>query len=575
MTGENRMTAAAVVRRVLERYGVKTVFALAAASQTHLLDEFDRHGVRIVSTRHESATVGAADGYSRVTGRIGVAMINVDQGMFNAVTGVASAFEACSPVLVLVGREEDSWTEPEHQMDHDELAILRPIVKWARTARSAQRLGEYVDAACRRALAGRPGPVVVAFAKDYLKTMVDAASELDAPIETPTKPAPTADAIMRTADLVTRARRPIVIAGTGAFRAGAGGSLRELSQRFGVPVLTNALGRGLVPEDERLGWSWPLAQTAAKQSDCVIWLGARMGKRFGYGLAPRFDAKAKMVQVDVHAEELGRNRPVDVALCADAALTGRALVDALVQRQAEPKDPIWLREALSERLHRIDSLGRGDDGPIHPFRIGREVMANMPSDAIFVNDGASILVWMFAVLRMQREGGYMDHFPVGSMGMGTPLAVGAAAGTRDVVAEQGGTPRPIVMVTGDGSFGFYPSELDGAVQSGFQPFVVLIANNGVWGNEFHTQPRMVGRHLNAHFGKDVRYDIVAQGYGCHGERVERPADLASAFRRALQAGRPAVLDVVAPEPDLRDPSLATIIYSDVEETRKKHWASRT
>jgi acetolactate synthase-1/2/3 large subunit len=130
------------------------------------------------------------------------------------------------------------------------------------------------------------------------------------------------------------------------------------------------------------------------------------------------------------------------------------------------------------------------------------------------------------------------------------------------------------MVTGDGSFGFYPSELDGAVQAGFKPFVTLIANNGVWGNEYHTQKRMVGRHLNAHFGPNVRYDVIAQGYGCHGERVTDPRDLGAAIGRGLAAGRPAVIDVVAPEPDLRDPALATIIYSDLEETRKKHWAAR-
>ncbi|MSO64925.1 MAG: thiamine pyrophosphate-binding protein [Alphaproteobacteria bacterium] len=574
MNAANRLTGAAVVRRVLQRYGVKTVFALAGASQTRLLDDLDRHGVRVVSTRHETATVGAADGYSRVTGRVGVAMINVDQGMFNAVTGVASAFEACSPVVILVGREEDAWTEPENQIDHDELALLRPISKWARTVRSPQRLGEYVDAACRRALAGRPGPTVVAFAKDYLGAAVDVAGDLDLPFAAAAGAAPPAAAVEQAVDLLTRSERPIVIAGSGAFRAKAGPALRRLAHDYRIPVLTNALARGLVPEDEALGWSWPLAQTAAKEADCVLWLGARLGKRFGYGLAPRFDARAKMIQVDVHADELGRNRPVELPINADAGLTGDALVGALERRRFKPKDAGWLKAALADRLRRIDALGRDDQGPIHPFRIGRDVMAEMPKDAIVVNDGASILVWMFAVLRMQTEGGYMDHFPVGSMGMGTPLAVGAAAGTRDLAAEQGGSPRPIVLVTGDGSFGFYPSEFDGAVQAGFAPFVTVIANNGVWGNEYHTQQRLVGRHINAHFGKDVRYDVIARGYGCHAERVDQPTDLRPALRRAFAAGRPAVLDVVAPEPDMRDPALATIIYSDVEETRKKHFAAR-
>ena len=161
-------TASGAVRAVLEQYGVRSVFALAGASQSVLIDDLDRHGIRVVQTRHETATAGAADGYSRMRRSIGVAIINADQGMANAVTGVQSAFEACSPVVILVGREPHSWIEPELPVDHDALALLRPVAKWARTCHSAQRLSEYVEVACRKALAGRPGPCVVSYPKDLL-----------------------------------------------------------------------------------------------------------------------------------------------------------------------------------------------------------------------------------------------------------------------------------------------------------------------------------------------------------------------------------------------------------------------
>jgi acetolactate synthase-1/2/3 large subunit len=570
----NRLTGAQVMARVLRRYGVKTVFALAGASQTLLLDELDKGKVRIVPSRHESATVGAADGYSRITGKVGVAMINVDQGMPNAITGIHSAYEACSPVVVLVGRELDTWTEPEHQIDHDELALVRSIVKWARTVRSPERLGEYLDAACRRALAGRPGPVVLAFPKDFLGRSVEPGTDLDTPYTPPPKLAPHPDDVARAADLIAAAARPVILAGSGAARAGAGPALRRLAHDLRIPVLTNAMGRGLVPEDEEVGWSWPLAQTAAKQADVAAWLGIRMGKRFGYGLAPRFDANARMIQADVHADEIGRNRPVDVAMVADAGLTAAALADALAARGYRG-DPSWLKDALKERLAAIDGLGRSEDGPIHPYRIAREIMARMPEDAIFVNDGASILSWMFGAMRIQRENSYSDHFPLGSMGMGAPLALGLAAGAREIADETGGSPRPVVMVTGDGSFGFYPSEYNGAVLAGLNRFVTVIANNAVWGNEHHAQPRQIGRTINAGFG-DVRYDLIAQGYGCAAERIDAPADLGPALQRAFErADRPTVLDVICPEPEsaMANRNLATIIYSDVEETRKAHWAA--
>jgi acetolactate synthase-1/2/3 large subunit len=159
------------------------------------------------------------------------------------------------------------------------------------------------------------------------------------------------------------------------------------------------------------------------------------------------------------------------------------------------------------------------------------------------------------------------------MGMGVPLALGIAAGSREIAAETGTNPRPVVLVTGDGSFGFYPSEYNGAVLADLNQFVTVVANNGVWGNERHAQPRQIGRNINAGFG-DVRYDQIATGYGCHGERVTQSSALGPALKAAFaRTDKPTVLDVVCPEPEsvMGNPKLATIIYSDVQETRKAHW----
>lgn len=237
------VTAAGAVRAVLERHGVRSVFALAGASQSVLIDDLDRHGIRVVQTRHESATVGAADGYARVRRGIGVAIINADQGMANAVTGVQSALEACSPVVVLVGREPHSWLEPELPVDHDALALLRPIAKWARTCHSAQRLSEYMEIACRKAIAGRPGPCVVSYPKDLLTHPVLPGVSTGRLSSVLARPAPDPEALAEAARLFGAATRPVIIAGTGAYWSGAGSALRRFSKRFGVPVLMNAMGR--------------------------------------------------------------------------------------------------------------------------------------------------------------------------------------------------------------------------------------------------------------------------------------------------------------------------------------------
>lgn len=566
----NRLTGAAVMRRVLERFGVKTVFALAGASQTLLLDECEKTGFRVVPGRHESATVGAADGYSRVTGKVGIAMVNVDQGMPNAITGLQQAYEACSPVVVLVGREPDTWTQPELDFDHGILGLVQPVTKWARTVQSAARLGEYLEAACRRALAGRPGPVVLAFPKDFLNELIDPGVDLDTPIAANPRSAATPDDISRAVDLIQAAKRPLIIAGSGSFRSGAGEVLRELATDFGIPVATNNLARGLVPEDDATGWGWPLAQFAAHKADLVIWAGARMAKKFGYGLSPRFPANTKMIKIDLEAEEIGRSRAPELGLVADSRTALTDILNELKTRSVNPFDPSWVKQTLQDRLDVIDQGGR-EEPHIEPLRLARAVNSRLPADAIFIQDGASILVQSWAVTRYRTEGGYMDTMPLGSMGMGTPLALGAVAGAKEVAAETGQPERKVVLVTGDGAFGFYSAELDSATQASL-PFLCVISNNGGWGNEIHTQPRQVGRTINAHFG-EVRYDVVAQGFGAIGFRAETVSELEEMLDKSFSINDKAVvIDVIVKESAGLDPRTSTILYHDVEQTRATHFS---
>ncbi len=557
------------MQRVLERFGIKTVFALAGASQTHLLDECEKASMRIVPGRHESATVGAADGYARVTGKVGIAMVNVDQGMPNGVTGLQQAYEACTPVVVLIGREPDTWTQPELDFDHEILGLVQPVTKWARTVRSAGRLGEYLEAACRHALSGRPGPVALAFPKDFLSELVDPGVDLDTPFPPLPRPAPAPEDVQRASDLIVAAERPLIIAGTGSYRSGAGPTLRRIIDDVSIVTATNFQGRGLVPEDHVTGWGWPLAQFAAKDAELVIWAGARMGKKFGYGLSPRFPPTAKMIQIDVAAEEIGRNRMVDVGMVADSRTALEALHSDLLARNTKPFDPSWIKASLADRLTAIGDSGHETEY-IHPFRLARAVNDRLPENAIFIQDGASILVRSWAVTRYHTDGSYMDTMPLGSMGMGTPLALGAVAGAKELAAESGEPERRVVMVTGDGAFGFYPAELDSAALAGL-PFLCVISNNGGWGNEIHSQPRQVGRTINAHFG-DVHYDKVAEGFGAAGFRVETVKELDPTLDKAFAlTDRPVVVDVVTEDSGGLDPRTSTLQYHDVEVTRARHF----
>ncbi|MSO64283.1 MAG: thiamine pyrophosphate-binding protein [Alphaproteobacteria bacterium] len=572
--GANTLTGGMVISRTLQKFGINSVFSLAGASHTFLLDALDRDGFKIVSGRHETATVAQADGFARVTGKLGVALIISDQGMPNAVSGILTAYEACSPVLVIVARLPTSWIEPEAQTDHDALALVRPITKWARTVHSGERLREYVEVAARHALSGRPGPVVLQVPQELLAAAVEAAQELDAPLtETPKAEAPV-DAVEAAAELLIKAKRPLIIAGGGATASGAGAALRTLAEAFGIPVFGNALGRGLVPEDDELGWSWPLAQPAAKEADVVLWAGARMTQRLGYGLAPRFAANAKFIQIDVLAEEIGRNRAVDVPIVADAAKAVAAITAELKRRQAKEKaPPTWVKTAVRPRLDFIDTIGLGDKGPIHPYRLARELMKRLPKNAIYVGDGADIQNWMHGILRIRSERGFMDHYPLGSMGIGTPLAIGAAAGARELARTMRTTPRPVIHVTGDGAFGFYPSEYNSAILAGVK-ITTFISNDGAWGTEKHGQLQAIKRPVNTEFG-DVRYDLIGKAFGCHAERVTEPKQVGPAMDRALKSDKAAVVDVVtdpmAGKLRKEDPRVLTIAFSDLVTSRRSQY----
>jgi acetolactate synthase-1/2/3 large subunit len=572
---EGSISAAQAVRKILSAYGVKSVFSLAGASQSTLLNELDHAGIQVISTRHETAAVGAADGYARIRRQIGVAFINADQGMANAVTGIQSAFESCSPVVILVGLESRTWVEPEDMIDHDWLAYVRHITKWARTCQSGSRLAEYVEVACRKALSGRPGPCVVAYPKDILR------DDVGYNVRPGADPSPTTGGsssahhslIQQAVQAIASSQKPIVIAGSGCWYSDASEPLRELKERYNIPVITNALGRGIVPEDEESGFPWAVAQTAVKDADLVIWAGARLKRRLGYGLAPRFDAKAKMIQIDSSPEEMGRNRPMDVCLEGDVSLNLQALVAALGSNKQAAFDSSWLPQALVQRNGYIRERSSLNTNGVNPYLLGTQVQPHIDSGkVIYVSDGALILVRMFGVVRAKYPGSYIDTYPLGSMGMGTPMALGAAIAERELAEQQGREPRRVVLVTGDGSLGFYISELASAAKEQV-PLTVLVANNGGWGNEIVNQPLRIGRTVNAYFG-DIDYAAVARGFGVGAERVVNSADLAGHVEWAMAQDGPNLLDVVVDAMELTAEEL-TIFYSDVETTRENHYLELT
>ncbi|MBT5239359.1 MAG: thiamine pyrophosphate-binding protein [Rhodospirillaceae bacterium] len=571
----NRLTGGQVISRILKGYGIETAFVLAGAAHSHTLYAFEDDGMAVVSGRHETGTVGAADGYARVTGKPGIAMIAGKQGMPNAMAGIQTARMACSPVVVFASVYAEPSRESLGDEGEDPLEMAKPYAKWCRVVPTVERLAEFVHAALRAAASGRPGVAVLGVPLSVQGAMVEGDAALDPhPLHTNVSEA-SDDAVDAAAEMILSAERPLVLAGSGAGLSNAGRALRSLADTHRLPVLGHALGRGLVPEDHALGFSWPLAQVAAKDADAVLVVGMRLSQRIGYGLAPRFNAKAKFAQIDVVADEFGRNRIIDVPLLGDAALTVAKLNAALTAKGYKSSgDPTWVNGAMAARLARIDELGQNEDGKIHPTRIGRDLMEVMPSDAIFVGDGADALNWMHGVIRMSGERSYLDHYPLGSMGIGTALSIGAAAGERELAVQENRAPREVVLVTGDGAFGFYASEWNAAVLAGLK-IVCVISNDGAWGTEKNGQINSAGRNVNCELGQ-ASYELIAQVFGCSGERVERPDGIKPALQRAFAADGTTIINVLTdPEAGLarkQDPRLQMITFEDLPSSHKAHYS---
>ena len=561
-----------VISRALKARGVETTFCLAGTAHTHLLAAMDRDGLATISTRHEAATVLMADGYARVSGQVGVALIKADQGIANAMTGMCTAQDACSPVVVIASLSPLGGAEARSEGTNDGLDMVKPFVKWAKSVPRVERLREYVDMAIKAATSGRPGVAVLGIQHEFEGMAVEAAeAQGKFPLTDVARPAPDQTSIDAAADLLAKAKKPLILAGTGAAIAGAGPALRKLSKAFNMPVLANALGRGLVPEDLVHGFSWPLAQPAAKDADVVLALGIRFTQRMGYGLPPRFSAKAKVIQVDVAEEEIGRNRAINVPVVGDAKLAVEALHKALKKRKASwAKPPAWVNRAIKERTKRIAEVGTNKTGKIHPYHIGRSLMARLPKEFIYVGDGADIQNWMHGVLQIRSDRAFMDHYPFGSMGVGTPLAVGAAAAERDMAKAEKRKERPTILVTGDGAFGFYPSEFNGAEMAGLK-IACVISNDGAWGTEKHGQAKALGTSYNCELGH-CDYELMAKAFGADGERVEDAADIDAAIGRALAADGCYVVNAVTdPEAGMlrkTDPRVQTVAFEDLASSLK-------
>jgi acetolactate synthase-1/2/3 large subunit len=557
----NQTTGGALLADMLAACGVGTVFALGGAGHTHFLLPLEDRGFRIIGTRHESGAVGAADGYARATGGIGVAAIIAEQGLANATAAIQCAYMYGSPVVVLVTRWIDSWVEPAGEVPVDLHATLQPITKWARTVPSVAKLGEYMRTALRIAQSGRPGPVVLTIPQDMMAAAIAEPAAL--PKAEPLLPAAASDdAVDRIMAMLTKAKAPAILVDSGCRGEAAGPALAALREA-GLPVFGYGGARGLVAEDDAAGvLPWPYAQVALADCDVVVAAGVQFNMWFGFGRAPRFPETLEVVQIDAQGEAIGRNRVVDLGVVGDPATALGQLASA-VRSQGLSWSREWLDRALAPRRERVAAIASGKT--IHALDLARAIERHRPRGGVVAGDGADVLNWSYGAVRIDTPRGYMDHHPMGSMGTGLPLAIGAAAAELDRADREGGEPIAVTLLTGDGAFGFFLAELETIARHGL-PLRIVVGNDAQWGTEYHGQKVLTGRFVNTRLSQ-ARYDVVAQGLGVPGTALVDPARLDDAVAQFFAGPVPALLDVtIDPEAGLAlkaDPLVSFLVFRDL------------
>jgi len=530
--------------RTLRRADIDTLFCLHGGHLDPIFQAAVDEDMRLIDTRHEQAAGHAADGWARTTGRPGVAIVTAGPGMTDCVTAIANAHLDCVPTLFVSGAAplRDAETLPL-QGGLDQVAMVEPITKWAHRVTHTERIPDLVAQALRVATSGRPGPVFLELPIDVLFAKVDEArAPLPRKIFPDSRPAPAPEAIVQAVEWLHAAERPAIMAGGGAFFSGAGPDLLRFAERTGIPVFSNGKAHGLLPPDHPLcGRGFvnlaALSSVGPGPADAVLVLGARLGLFTGGRGARLIPSEARLIQVDVAAEEIGRNRYIDLGIAADCREAVRAL-DREAGGRSWPAHAAWHEAVAAVREgHRLmfqDTLEKNAQ-PIHPYRLASEVRDCLPRDAIVAADGGETASWMEMVARVGAAGHWMSHGYLGCLGTGMAFAIAAQVAHPD---------RRVLCIVGDGSVGLNFAEFDTMVRHRL-PIVVVVNNDQLWGMSAHGQDLIYGRERRVvtELGA-TRYDLAAQGFGCHAELVERPEDLRPALQRALASGKPACVNVM-------------------------------
>lgn len=538
-----------LVAEVFKREGIKYIFGLAGGHIYPMMEACEERGIRYIGVRNEMSAAFMAEGWALTTGTVGVCTGTAGPGFTNLLTGLANSSNGGIPVFCMAGKARVTENDRNELQDFNQIDMVKHMTKHARAVAEVHRIPEYVGRAMAYCSTGRPGPVYLEIPRDLMDQSVDALkAEFQGTYVTASAPVGDAADIEAAVKMLKLSKKPVVIAGGGVWWSQAQEELTSFVEKTGIPLFTRNAARGAVPDTHSLcmgiaASESPVLRMALAEADLVLMLGTRTGYTMSRNAFPK---SLKIIRVDIDPAQLTDQLDISLGIVGDA----RQVLRQLIQASDKTNYNEWVNY-LTEIKNNLMLMGMtfalSDQCPIHPLRLMFEIRKRVDHNTIVVIDGGDVAKWGNLALPAMLPGGYPGIISTsfGPLGVGIPYAIAAKLAHPD---------KNVILLTGDGTFGYGAMEYDTAVRYNV-PFTTVILNDKCWGMIKRSEASKTSE------GKDfvgldlieTRYDRVVEALGGHGEYVTQPQDIGPAIDRALASGKPACVNVMT------DPAIGPII----------------
>ena len=529
-----------IVAKMLKQEGIGHIFTISGG---HIVDIYNGcidEGIQIIDVRHEQVAAHAADAYARITG-LGCAVVTAGPGTTDAVTGMANAFRAESPMMLIGGNSPLKQYRMGGLQELRHTEMMTPISKFSTLVMTTDRVAEMMAVAFREMYNGAPGPGFLEIPHDIMDGKVEAAKvrypknfRVRGAEGGPPDFLGDPNIVQEVADLLARAERPVALFGTQARTCRAHAAIDRFARHFNLPIYVNGAARGTLPRDHPLGFM-PSRKAAFDNADVILLAGTPLDFRMGYGR--RLNPKAKIVIMDMDYRNVGNNRDFDYGLVGNLRTIVNAMCDASKGDTAGKHDPFvqMLREDEQRSQGKDNKIIAANEVPIHPVRLCHEINEFLQEDTVYIGDGGDIVTFSGSIVRPHKPGGWMDPGPLGTLGVGTGFAMASKLAQPH---------RDVVVLYGDCSFTLTGFDFITMVHRKL-PYVGVIGNNSSWNQiRFGQERKYPGRGDIGNIVGDVRFDRLAEAMGGFGVRVTQPDQIRPALERARDSGKPALVDVV-------------------------------